>query len=82
MELNEWQKAGRSFRYGQHRVFYREEGRGEALLLLHGFPTASWDWHKLWEPLSEQFHLIAPDFIGFGFSDKPRPYPYSIRDQA
>lgn len=82
MELNEWQKAGRFFRYGQHRVFYREEGRGEALLLLHGFPTASWDWHKLWEPLSEQFHLIAPDFIGFGFSDKPRPYPYSIRDQA
>lgn len=53
------------------------------LLLLHGFPTASWDWNKIWNRLlAHRFRLIAPDFIGFGFSDKPRNYRYSIMDQA
>lgn len=52
------------------------------LLCLHGFPTASWDWHRLWPLLGGRFRLIAPDFIGFGFSAKPRGFPYSISLQA
>lgn len=82
MNIGQWQREGKTFRYGSHKIFYRESGRGEALLFLHGFPTASWDWHKIWAPLADRFHLIAPDFIGFGFSDKPRRYVYSIHDQA
>ncbi|MEM9058333.1 MAG: alpha/beta hydrolase, partial [Pseudomonadota bacterium] len=47
------------------------------------FPTtSSWDWHKLWPELAPRFRLVAPDFLGFGFSDKPAGFAYSIADQA
>lgn len=53
-----------------------------SILLLHGFPTSSWDWHKIWPQLSAQYQLIAPDFLGFGLSDKPKGHLYRIADQA
>jgi pimeloyl-ACP methyl ester carboxylesterase len=49
---------------------------------VHGFPTASWDWHRVWPELSAGRRLVAPDMIGFGFSAKPQDYHYSIFDQA
>jgi pimeloyl-ACP methyl ester carboxylesterase len=67
-----------------HTVRVYEGGQEDAppLLLLHGFPTAAWDWHKLWPELARRYRLTAPDFIGFGDSDKPADYPYSFRAQA
>lgn len=83
MDFIKWQATGKHFLYKEkYKIFYQQAGTGTPLLLLHGFPTASWDWHKLWEPLSQRYRLVAPDFLGFGFSDKPRRYPYSILDQA
>jgi len=82
MTLSEW-KAGGQFHHDQeYNIFVREEGRGETLLLIHGFPTASWDWQQLWPDLIQRYHVITLDMLGFGFSDKPRNYPYSILDQA
>ncbi|MEL6789037.1 MAG: alpha/beta hydrolase [Pseudomonadota bacterium] len=52
------------------------------LLLIHGFPTSSWDWSALWRPLSEQFNLAAIDMLGFGLSDKPRNHQYALVSQA
>lgn len=54
-------------------VFYRESGDNNkpAFLLLHGFPTASHMFRNLMPMLENDFHLIAPDFIGFGQSDAP-----------
>lgn len=52
------------------------------LLLLHGFPTSSWDWYKLWPSLAADYHLIATDMLGFGLSDKPYNNHYSIAQQA
>ena len=82
MELDAWQRAGRAFTYRGHEVFYRDAGDGPALLCIHGFPSASWDWHKLWPALAARFRVIAPDMLGFGLSAKPRDYAYSLRDQA
>lgn len=83
MSPEAWQQGGKRFVYrGVHSIFYREAGEGQALVLLHGFPTASWDWHKVWEPLAGRYRVIALDFIGFGFSAKPGRYSYSILDQA
>ncbi len=83
MQFSDWQQTGKYFTYkSQYKIFYQEAGQGEVILFLHGFPTASWDWHKIWQPLAEKYHLIAPDFIGFGYSDKPTQYDYSIHDQA
>ncbi|NXO54569.1 MEST protein, partial [Aramus guarauna] len=58
-------------------------GSSDVVVLLHGFPTSSYDWCKIWEGLTQRFHrVIALDFVGFGFSDKPRPHHYSIFEQA
>ena len=82
MTYAEWHAQGQAFAYNSHDIFYREAGEGAPLVLLHGFPTASWDWHRIWQPLVDRYHLIAPDFIGFGHSAKPRSYDYSLVDQA
>ena len=55
------------------KIFYREAGPASAptLLLLPGFPSASHQYARLMERLSDQFHLVAPDYPGFGYSDSP-----------
>jgi pimeloyl-ACP methyl ester carboxylesterase len=54
-------------------IFYREAGSSEAptLLLLHGFPSSSHMFRDLIPALADDFHLIAPDYPGFGNSDAP-----------
>jgi pimeloyl-ACP methyl ester carboxylesterase len=82
--LAAWHGAGESFEFGPHRVFFRDtrDAGKPVLLLIHGFPTASWDWHPLWDDLATAFRLVAPDLIGFGFSSKPAQHRYSIFEQA
>jgi pimeloyl-ACP methyl ester carboxylesterase len=55
------------------KVFYREAGdrKNPTLLLLHGFPASSFMFRELIDRLSDQFHVVAPDFPGFGYSDAP-----------
>ncbi|MGH6839059.1 MAG: alpha/beta fold hydrolase [Methylocella sp.] len=55
------------------KVFYREAGRVDApaLLLLHGFPSASHMFRDLIPLLADRFHIIAPDLPGFGQSEMP-----------
>ncbi|NUM54847.1 MAG: alpha/beta hydrolase [Candidatus Hydrogenedentes bacterium] len=80
--LDAWCAKGKHFDYRGYPIFYVEEGSGEPLVCIHGFPTASWDWAWVWPELTKRFRVIAPDMIGFGFSAKPRAYEYSLRDQA
>jgi pimeloyl-ACP methyl ester carboxylesterase len=56
-----------------HRLFYRDAGPAEApvLLLLHGFPTSSYMFRHLIPLLADEYHVIAPDHLGFGLSDAP-----------
>ena len=56
-------------------IFYREAGRKDAptLLLLHGLPSSSRMFEPLFSRLSDRYHLIAPDYPGFGHSDWPDP---------
>ncbi|XDD50557.1 alpha/beta fold hydrolase [Leptospira sp. WS92.C1] len=81
MTLEEWKQSGSYFSYRDWKIFYQEEGKGENLLLVHGFPTASFDWGKIWKTLSKNRRLIACDLLGFGFSSKPK-IEYSIFLQA
>jgi pimeloyl-ACP methyl ester carboxylesterase len=55
------------------KVFYREAGDASlpAIILLHGFPSSSFMFRDLIPLLAEKFHVIAPDYIGFGHSDAP-----------
>ncbi|MFT3882395.1 MAG: alpha/beta hydrolase [Gemmatales bacterium] len=56
-------------------IFYREAGPKDAptLLLLHGLPSSSRMFESLLTRLAGQFHLVAPDYLGFGHSDAPSP---------
>lgn len=69
---------------GTLRIFYREAGRSTAppLLLLHGFPSSSRMFEPLLPELADDFHLIAPDYPGFGLSDAPDPQHYSYTFDA
>ncbi|NXI89455.1 MEST protein, partial [Psophia crepitans] len=85
--LLSWRSSGGFFTYKDQNIFYRDStgavGSSDVVVLLHGFPTSSYDWCKIWEGLTQRFHrMIALDFVGFGFSDKPRPHHYSIFEQA
>jgi pimeloyl-ACP methyl ester carboxylesterase len=82
--IPQWCAAGGSFEHRGLRIFTRTGGRPDApvLLLIHGFPTASWDWAPLWDTLTARYRVLTLDMVGFGFSDKPVDYDYSILDQA
>src|SRR5579871_7021269 len=68
------------------RVFYREAGPPDApvVLLLHGFPTSSFQYRELIPLLADRYHVIAPDLPGFGFTEVPKSanYRYSFDDLA
>jgi pimeloyl-ACP methyl ester carboxylesterase len=57
------------------KIFYREAGVTSAptILLLHGFPSSSRTFDKLIPLLADRYHLVAPDYPGFGHSDAPSP---------
>jgi pimeloyl-ACP methyl ester carboxylesterase len=57
------------------RLFYREAGDPSkpTIVLLHGFPTSSYQFHDLIPRLADRFHVIAPDYPGMGFSEAPPP---------
>lgn len=84
LQLKDWYESGQYFQFDDYRIFYQEActEKPRTLVLLHGFPTSSWDWRALWAELALEYHLIAPDFLGFGYSDKPTDYEYEISEQA
>ena len=82
MLIETWKKQGKYLNFRENKIFYKDEGEGEILLLLHGFPTSSYDWYKIYPTLKEKYRVICFDMIGYGFSDKPSNNNYSIFQQA
>lgn len=83
MNPEKWLESGSYFDFKGHQIFYRtSENDKETLLCLHGFPTSSYDYHKVWSELSDRFSLVAFDMIGYGFSAKPSDFSYTTFDQA
>ncbi len=68
------------------RIFYRESGpaNAPAVLLLHGFPTSSHMFRNLIPELADEYHVVAPDLPGFGFSEVPErgKYRYTFEQLA
>ena len=82
MSPEAWRSGGSTFEWKGHQIFQRIEGTGDPLLLIHGFPTASWDWAPLWPALTARYRVLTLDMMGFGFSAKPRDHDYTLRSQA
>jgi pimeloyl-ACP methyl ester carboxylesterase len=82
--LRDWISGGERRQLAGRRVFVRTavaEGR-PPLLLIHGYPTASYDWVRVWPRLAARYSLYALDLLGFGLSEKPRDCDYPIALQA
>lgn len=88
---DEWRSKGTYFSWkpeasdaAEVQVFHVEMGADDAppLVLVHGFPTSSVDWFEVAERLSDRFRVCALDFPGFGFSDKPLGWGYSLQRDA
>lgn len=79
-----WRDRGRSIATVDGRVFAIEAGSGSGapILVLHGFPTSSWDFADAIDSLAQRRRIVAFDFLGFGWSDKPAELGYSLFEQA
>jgi len=87
--LQQWQERGRWLDWQGRQVFVVDSagqdpaaGEKPLLLLVHGYPTSSWDFSHLWSQLSASFRVVAADLLGLGFSSKPRPHRYCMAEQA
>jgi pimeloyl-ACP methyl ester carboxylesterase len=78
----EWRDRGADFEFRDRRIFViARDGEGPLLVFLHGFPSSSYDWRELIE-LETGRAVLAPDFLGFGLSEKPRDHEYTLHWQA
>lgn len=85
-----WLEKGYFQNIANHQIFVIDTGHSESrhlnikpvLCILHGFPTSSFDYWKVIDHLSKHFRVIIHDHLGFGFSDKPMDYTYSLVDQT
>jgi haloalkane dehalogenase len=59
------------------RMHYVDEGSGEAVLLVHGTPTWSFEWRHLIRSVAAGYRCVAPDHVGFGLSERPRDGAYT-----
>ena len=84
IQLREWQQQGQFLSINDQQIFTRQAGdrKAPALLLIHGYPSASWDWEGMWHELTQHYFVVTLDMLGFGFSDKPKNVDYLISQQA
>ncbi len=90
----EWKKVSGSVPNSEHSQFAEVDGMtihfqefgdsaNPTLLLIHGYTASTYVWHRVAPRLADEgFHVVAPDLVGFGFSEKPAWFDYSIASQA
>ncbi|HEY6551411.1 MAG TPA: alpha/beta fold hydrolase [Solirubrobacterales bacterium] len=80
--VRDWKQRGESTEFRGYQIHtFRQKGPGPLLLLLHGFPSSSYDWRLLLREETER-NVLAFDFLGFGLSAKPPHHDYSLFWQA
>jgi pimeloyl-ACP methyl ester carboxylesterase len=80
--VQDWRDAGRWLETDAGRMFVRSKaGAAPTVLLLHGFPSSSFDFRAVLPHLGDRA-WVTMDFLGYGLSDKPRPHRYSLLEQA
>ncbi len=84
--IDDWERTGRYLDLAGHRIFVVDRAADEPnardpVLVLHGFPTSSFDWRPALPVLARRRRVVIPDYLGFGLSDKP-DQRYSIFELA
>jgi haloalkane dehalogenase len=82
IDRNEYPFTSHFFQTPAGKLHYVDEGSGEVVVMLHGNPAWSFLYRKLIKRLSPHYRCIAPDYIGFGLSDKPGDWNYLPEEHA
>jgi len=91
MTANDWKSKGEFITVNDRKLFVidtssffstEDQVPSKTMVVLHGYPTSSYDYYKVLPKLSKHYRVIIHDHLGFGFSDKPLNYSYSLLDQA
>ena len=87
MTSNEWKFKGKFIQVNNNSLFVIDTNNGintsqKSMVILHGYPTSSFDYYKVLPELSVNYRVILHDHLGFGFSDKPKDVDYSLVTQA
>lgn len=83
MHAAQWRTMGQLRKVGDFSHFVYDSDNGKPLLLiLHGYPTSVYDYHHALPHLEQRFRVVMHDHLGFGYSDKPMNYSYSLLEQA
>jgi pimeloyl-ACP methyl ester carboxylesterase len=82
--LQRWRDAGRFLEHGGNRIFVHASGPAsdDGVLVLHGFPSSSYDWALVIPRLAGRARVVTFDLLGYGLSDKPSEGPFSLFAQA
>jgi pimeloyl-ACP methyl ester carboxylesterase len=87
--LQRWMDSGKFLAWREHQVFVVDSldhdptaAAKPVLLLVHGYPTSTWDFQPLWTSLTARFRVVGADLLGLGFSSKPHPHRYGMAEQA
>lgn len=81
-EVVAWKNKGQTLDVNGHQVFYIKEGSGPNLLILHGYPFNTFEWKSVWKNLVKDYTVFTFDYLGMGFSDKPKDHDYSFHEHC
>lgn len=85
MNANQWFDVGQLIEVNGRKLFVIDtdpQNTKPILVILHGYPTCSFDYYKALPYLKKYFRVILHDHLGFGYSDKPKDYSYCLIEQA
>lgn len=84
--IEQWEASGQRVTLAGHDIFTvdvpAQRDDAEPVLILHGFPSSSFDWVRAIPAIAEHRRVVALDFLGFGLSAKPMDHRYSLFEQA
>lgn len=81
-EVQKWKNKGQFLKVYGNDIFYIQEGKGPNLLILHGYPYNTFEWKAVWDTLTQNYSVLAFDYLGMGFSDKPQNHAYSFKEHC
>jgi len=83
MDAKQWKSKGRFIEVNGYTHFYYDSNTDKpCLLILHGYPTCSYDYYQVIPILEKYFRVVVHDHLGFGYSAKPLDYSYSLMEQT
>lgn len=82
LDKTEYPFESKFYNINGQKLHYIDEGNGEVILFVHGTPSWSFDFRQVIKKLRDTYHCIAIDHIGFGLSDKPVDYDYSVQNHS